>query len=74
MTEQSCDKCGLAHRHAESLTPQELEILLTRTGLIVGWRAGEPVIAAVLLPRCGIQHFAGAGMPTPSFVFWDQPA
>ncbi len=72
MTGAICDKCQLARRSAKSFTTQELEILLTRTGLIVGWRDGEPIIAALLLPRCGVQHFAG--MPAPAFVFWDRPA
>jgi len=67
-----CDKCQLARQSAKSFTTQELDILLTRTGLIVGWRDGEPIIAALLLPRCGVEHFAGT--PARAFVFWDQPA
>lgn len=72
MSEAACFKCRAAPRRIKNYTPQERDILLTRTGLILGWRDGQPVIAALLLPRCGVQHFAG--MSEPAFVFWDQPA
>jgi hypothetical protein len=76
---QSCELCRV--RRGEQMTwysPEEWTALIGRTGW-EGERAGrwdaakrEPVITALLLPRCGIRHFAG--MPRPMLVDWEQPA
>lgn len=69
---QTCELCRA--RHGEQLTwysPAEWTALTGRTGW-EGERDGQPVIAALLLPRRGIRQFSG--MPRPMLVDWDEPA
>jgi hypothetical protein len=60
---------ALCHRCAARFTPAEW-VALCRTGL-AGERDGQPVIAALLLPRQGIVQFAG--MPESGLVEWETP-